>query len=70
MRWGVTFEAFMGDLMMNWNRMMDRNLQKATDRSLRSFFLNNMEFDLTKTMFIPDAFAMGYPKYVAVALPL
>ena len=31
MRWGVTFEAFMGDLMMNWNSMMDRNLQKVEE---------------------------------------
>ena len=65
MRWGVTFEAFMGDLMMNWNSMMDRNLQKVLDISIIISL-----FSKTCIFFIPDAFAMGYPKYVVVALPL
>ena len=42
MRWSVTLEAFMGDLMMNWNSMMDRNLQKVEDISIISLFSKNM----------------------------
>ena len=67
MRWGVTFEAFMGDLMMNWNSMMDRNLQKVEDIDM-SIIISL--FSKTCIFFIPDAFATGYPKYVVVALLL
>ena len=69
MRWGVTFEAFMGDLMMNWNSMMDRNPQKVEDISI-IISLFSKTCNSTVIFFIPDAFAMGYPKYVVVALPL
>ena len=69
MRWSVTLEAFMGDLMMNWNSMMDRNLQKVEDISI-IITLFSKTCNSTVIFFIPDAFAMGYPKYVVVALPL